>query len=160
VAAPNVLLLDEPTNDLDLDTLSVLEDHLDGFAGTLVVASHDRYLLDRLTDRLLAVEHGTVTEHLDWDDYRARRRPSPTERSASQPAVSRDDNRQRQAMRKQARSLERRVAQLEARRDELHHQMSQAASEPDRLLELQREAEQVAADLTEAEDAWLQAAVE
>jgi ABC transport system ATP-binding/permease protein len=159
VAAPNVLLLDEPTNDLDLDTLSVLEDHLDGFAGTLVVASHDRYLLDRLTDRLLAVEHGTVTEHLDWDDYRARRRPSPGQRPASQPAASRDDNRQRQAARKQARSLERRVAQLEARRDELHHQMSQAASEPDRLLELQREAEQIAADLAEAEDAWLQATV-
>src|SRR5204862_254422 len=47
MAAPNVLVLDEPTNDLDLDTLAALEDHLDGFTGTLLVASHDRYVLDR-----------------------------------------------------------------------------------------------------------------
>jgi ABC transport system ATP-binding/permease protein len=77
VAAPNVVLLDEPTNDLDLDTLTVLEDHLDGFTGTLIVASHDRYVLDRLTDRTLAVEHGQVTQHLDWEHEREHRRPKP-----------------------------------------------------------------------------------
>jgi ATPase subunit of ABC transporter with duplicated ATPase domains len=55
VHEPNVLLLDEPTNDLDTDTLTALEDLLDGFAGTLVVVSHDRYLLERVTDRQVAL---------------------------------------------------------------------------------------------------------
>src|SRR5215212_4492839 len=52
---PNVLLLDEPTNDLDVDTLTALEDLLDGWAGTLVVVSHDRYALERMCDRQLAL---------------------------------------------------------------------------------------------------------
>ncbi|NED60656.1 ABC-F family ATP-binding cassette domain-containing protein, partial [Streptomyces sp. SID10244] len=50
MAEPNVLLLDEPTNDLDIDTLQQLEDLLDGWAGTLVVISHDRYLIERICD--------------------------------------------------------------------------------------------------------------
>src|SRR5699024_9928951 len=52
---PNVLLLDEPTNDLDIETLTQLEDVLDGWAGTLLVVSHDRYLLERLADRQVAL---------------------------------------------------------------------------------------------------------
>ena len=57
---PNVLLLDEPTNDLDIQTLAVLESFLDHFAGCLVVASHDRYFLDRTVDFLLAMEDGQL----------------------------------------------------------------------------------------------------
>ena len=55
MAEPNVLLLDEPTNDLDIDTLTELEDLLDGFPGSIVVVSHDRYFLERVTDRVLAL---------------------------------------------------------------------------------------------------------
>ena len=55
VGEPNVLLLDEPTNDLDVDTLTELEDLLDGWAGSLVVVSHDRYFLERVTDHVLAL---------------------------------------------------------------------------------------------------------
>ena len=57
---PNVLLLDEPTNDLDIQTLAVLESYLDHFAGCLVVASHDRYFLDRTVDFMLAMEDGRL----------------------------------------------------------------------------------------------------
>ena len=55
MAEPNVLLLDEPTNDLDIDTLTELEDLLDGFPGSIVVVSHDRYFLERVTDHVLAL---------------------------------------------------------------------------------------------------------
>jgi ABC transport system ATP-binding/permease protein len=161
VAAPNVVLLDEPTNDLDLDTLAVLEDHLDGFAGTLVVASHDRYLLDRLTDRMLAVEDGRVTEHLDWDAYRQwrdrRRAAVPT---ATPETASARDNRERQAARKRTRSLEQRLERLESRREELREAMVRAATDPGRLHELQRDVAEVESELAEVEDAWLEHAVE
>ena len=171
VAAPNVLLLDEPTNDLDLDTLAVLEDHLDGFKGTLVVASHDRYVLDRLTDRTIAVEHGRLTEHLDLDAYRATRSGEVTRMvspTAGQDAAdgtqatpgSAVDNQARQAARKQVRSLEKRVQQLDRRRRELHATMADAATEPDRLLALQAELQEVEEELSSTEDRWLELSVE
>ncbi|MDY5146788.1 ABC-F family ATP-binding cassette domain-containing protein [Actinotignum timonense] len=62
MAEPNVLLLDEPTNDLDTDTLAAMEDVLDGWPGTLIVVSHDRYLLERMTDRQIAVLDGHVRD--------------------------------------------------------------------------------------------------
>lgn len=58
MSAPNVLILDEPTNDLDIETLEILEDYLDGFAGIVIVVSHDRYFLDRTVDRIFAFEDG------------------------------------------------------------------------------------------------------
>jgi ATP-binding cassette subfamily F protein uup len=169
VAAPNVLLLDEPTNDLDLDTLATLEDHLDGFTGTIVVASHDRYVLDRLTDRTLGVERGRITEHLDVAAHRAARAataapattaPGRIGGSATATTARAVDNRARQAARKRARSLEQRLDLLAARRDDLHHRMLAAATEPDQLLDLQRQVAAVETELAEVEDAWLEASVE
>jgi ABC transport system ATP-binding/permease protein len=162
VAAPNVLLLDEPTNDLDLDTLTVLEDHLDGFTGTLIVASHDRYVLDRLTDRTVAVEHGRLTEHLDWERYRAERLVTVTRSpaDATSTSASASDNRARQAARKQARQLEQRLDKLAGRRDELHDAMVAAATDADRLRELQAELRDVEIELAEVEDRWLELAVD
>ena len=83
---PNVLLLDEPTNDLDVETLSVLEDYLDNFAGVLVVVSHDRYFLDRCADHLLIFdEHCSLDEfpgnYSQWLEHRR-------EQDAMQPAAS------------------------------------------------------------------------
>ena len=54
----NVLILDEPTNDLDIETLEILEEYLDGFAGIVITVSHDRYFLDRVVDRIFAFEAG------------------------------------------------------------------------------------------------------
>ncbi len=62
--APNVLLLDEPTNDLDISTLTILEDYLDGFEGIVIAVSHDRYFLDRMVRRIFAFEgHGKVSQY-------------------------------------------------------------------------------------------------
>jgi ABC transport system ATP-binding/permease protein len=186
VAAPNVLLLDEPTNDLDLDTLATLEDHLDGFAGTLVVASHDRYVLDRLTDRTLEVDGGRIVEHLDVDAYRAAvhaRRPAAGATSSggglrdagssgsprggaggggstrSGGGEAAHDNRSRQAARRQVRSLEQRLERLTAQRDDLHAGMVVAATDPGRLLTLQGELAEVERAIAEVEEAWLAAAL-
>jgi ABC transport system ATP-binding/permease protein len=169
VAAPNVLLLDEPTNDLDLDTLATLEDHLDGFAGTLLVASHDRYVLDRLTDRTIAIDGGRLTEHLDLEAYReARQQPGRSSLSGrvaasegtSVVARSAQDNQARQEHRRRARSLERRIEQLERRREQLHAAMIDAARDPEGLRDLQGELSEVDEELSQAEDAWLEMTVE
>ena len=60
--APNVLILDEPTNDLDIQTLTILEDYLDSFDGIVIVVSHDRYFLDRVTKRLFVFEPGGIRQ--------------------------------------------------------------------------------------------------
>jgi ABC transport system ATP-binding/permease protein len=163
VAAPNVLLLDEPTNDLDLDTLTVLEDHLDGFTGTLIVASHDRYVLDRLTDRTVAVEHGQLTEHLDWERYREARFAAAAARPGAgraTPSSSAEENRAKQAARKQARKVERRLDELARRRDRLHAAMIEAATDAGRLRELQRELASVDEEVADLEEEWLELAVD
>lgn len=71
MGAPNVLLLDEPTNDLDIQTLTILEDYLDDFPGAVIVVSHDRYFLDRVADKVLAfTEHGRIEKYLgNYTDY-------------------------------------------------------------------------------------------
>ncbi|WP_214850027.1 ABC-F family ATP-binding cassette domain-containing protein [Exiguobacterium sp. s193] len=71
---PNVLFLDEPTNDLDTETLSVLEDYLESFPGTVITVSHDRYFLDRVVDRLLAFENNTIVSYYgQYTDYLEQR---------------------------------------------------------------------------------------
>ena len=80
MSAPNVLLLDEPTNDLDIQTLTILEDYLDHFNGAVVAASHDRYFLDRLMQRIFAYEENGVIRQYPggYSDYLAAR-PEPVQ---------------------------------------------------------------------------------
>lgn len=74
MSSPNVLILDEPTNDLDIETLEILEEYLDGFAGIVIVVSHDRYFLDRIVDRIFAFEAGgRLTQYEGgYSDYREK----------------------------------------------------------------------------------------
>lgn len=74
MSAPNVLILDEPTNDLDIETLEILEDYLDGFAGIVITVSHDRYFLDRTVDRIFAFEAGGhITQYEGgYSDYKEK----------------------------------------------------------------------------------------
>ena len=75
--APNVLILDEPTNDLDIQTLTILEDYLDTFAGIVITVSHDRYFLDRIVNRIFAFEEGGHLKQYEggYTDYLEKVKP-------------------------------------------------------------------------------------
>ncbi|MBR3785444.1 MAG: ABC-F family ATP-binding cassette domain-containing protein [Firmicutes bacterium] len=88
--APNVLILDEPTNDLDIETLTILEDYLDDFAGAVIVVSHDRYFLDRVVRRTFAFEEGGSIRHYNggYSDYAARRAEEEADAKAASKTAS------------------------------------------------------------------------
>jgi ATP-binding cassette subfamily F protein uup len=166
MAEPNVLLLDEPTNDLDVDTLSRLEDLLDGWPGTLVVVSHDRYLLERACDTVVALLGDGRITHLPGgiEEYLRRRAESSTHVNGltavaapaeSKPASSAAEQR---AARKEAARLERRMEALANREADLHTKLAEAATDPDRLMELDRELKAVVAEREAVELEWLDAA--
>ncbi len=167
MAEPNVLLLDEPTNDLDVDTLARLEDLLDGWPGTLVVVSHDRYLLERACDTVMALFGDGKLTHLPGgvDEYLRRRAragdqvngltATTTAAPAAKPATGAADHR---AARKEASKLERRMTTLTQRQEKLHAALAEAATDPDRLLTLGAELRGVDAEIEQVETAWLAAA--
>jgi ATP-binding cassette subfamily F protein uup len=158
---PNVLLLDEPTNDLDIDTLTALEDLLDGWPGTLVVVSHDRYFVERVCDNVYALSETGGIRHLPGgiDQYIAERRalaepPEPPRRAASAPpaqAVLR-------AARKEVARLDRALERLSEREAALHDAMAEAATDHVRLRQLQTELAELTSEREETEAAWLEAA--
>ncbi|GAA2539190.1 ABC-F family ATP-binding cassette domain-containing protein [Pseudonocardia hydrocarbonoxydans] len=167
MAEPNVLLLDEPTNDLDVDTLARLEDLLDGWPGTLVVVSHDRYLLERATDTVVALFGDGRITHLPGgiEEYLARRArqgdqlngltATSSSAPATRPPSSAADQR---AARKELQRIERRMTALTARQGKLHAALAEAATDPDRLLTLNAELKDVDAEIETVEQAWLEAA--
>ena len=174
---PNVLMLDEPTNDLDIETLTSMEDVLDGWAGTLLVVSHDRYLLERMTDRQVALLGdgtlrdlpGGVEQYLRLRrDARDRRAPVGPSSAATarpeQPAGPGTPTTSRPPSAAQAREARKTLARVERALDRLHEeeallhdQMVAAATDPARLAEL-TEAQRVLAEQEEAlETEWLEA---
>ncbi|WP_103062299.1 ABC-F family ATP-binding cassette domain-containing protein [Actinomyces qiguomingii] len=160
---PNVLLLDEPTNDLDTDTLTAVEDLLDSFAGTLVVVSHDRYLLERVTDHQIALLGDGSVRDLPGgvDQYLRLRREGSAQAAprAAEPARERSGA-ALHAARKRLASIERRLDKATARIDELHLRMEQASAQLDvqELTELGRRLAQAEAERDDLETQWLQAA--
>jgi ATP-binding cassette subfamily F protein uup len=158
---PNVLLLDEPTNDLDIDTLTALEDLLDGWPGTLVVVSHDRYFVERTCDDVYALDGAGGLRHLPGgiEQYLALRaadvaeeqRPRRRDAGPSAGAVQR-------AARKEAQRLERALERLEGQEAALQEQMAAAATDHVRLAELQAELTDARAERERLETAWLEAA--
>jgi ATP-binding cassette subfamily F protein uup len=157
MSEPNVLLLDEPTNDLDIDTLTALEDLLDSWPGTLLVVSHDRYFVERVCDNVYALTGDGKVTHLPGgiDQYLTLRRPVE-ERVREAKAVP--NQAVVRAARKEVARLERRLERLTERAAELHEEMAEAATDHVRLRELQHELEQVSADKDRLEEEWLQAA--
>ena len=180
MAQPNVLLLDEPTNDLDTDTLAAIEDILDTFPGTLVVVSHDRYLLERVTDHQLALlgdGHlrdlpGGVEQYLELRRQQlaassgaagatsataeAKNAPSQGEQGALSGA-------QRHAAAKNLARLERQLDKVSAQIAKLHADMEAASADPGRvndLIELGKQLSQAQERQADIELEWLEAAGE
>jgi ABC transport system ATP-binding/permease protein len=161
---PNVLLLDEPTNDLDVDTLTALEDLLDGWAGTLIAASHDRYFLERVCDDVTALIGGGRLASLPGgvDEYLARRaaqehEQAPVTPSNAGPAASGNSGDIREA-RKAVTRIERQIAKLGRRETELHEQLAAAATDYAKAAELDAELRGVQIDREQLEVQWLDAA--
>ena len=162
MAEPNVLLLDEPTNDLDIDTLQQLEDLLDSWPGTMIVVSHDRYLVERVCDQVVALfGDGTVTGLPGGiEEYLRRRdaqRAAATPQPAPQPVAVRSgpSAAERRAASKELARLERRLETLAKREAVLHASLAEAATNPDRLLTLDAELRTVVAEKDDVEAQWL-----
>ena len=163
MAEPNVLLLDEPTNDLDIDTLQQLEDLLDSWPGTLVVVSHDRYLVERVCDSVFALLGAGGVTHLPGgiDEYLDRRDtavPPPPPRPASAPAPARSSAAEQRAARKELARLERRLDALTKQEESLHAALADAATDAGRLLALDAELREVVAEKESVEQRWLDVA--
>ncbi|HEX5533648.1 MAG TPA: ABC-F family ATP-binding cassette domain-containing protein [Actinomycetales bacterium] len=168
VHEPNVLLLDEPTNDLDTDTLTALEDLLDGFAGTLVVVSHDRYLLERVTDRQVALLGDGAVRDLPGgvEEYLALRRaaegaPAPGSenlRAGVQVSADVPSGSEVRAARKEMSRLERQLEKLARAEERLHEQMSARATDHEAVAILAAELRALHEDRERLELEWLAAA--
>ena len=158
---PNVLLLDEPTNDLDIETLTVIEDYLDSWPGTLVVASHDRYFMERVCDVQYALRSDGSCVLLPGgiDQYLAERAGEQDERPPAQPTQPKvSDAARSRAARKELARLESQLDKTARAVDRLHLRMAESASDYTRLAELQVELDAAEARQVELEEAWLLAA--
>ena len=163
LSEPNVLILDEPTNDLDIDTLTVIEDHLDTWPGTLIVVSHDRYFLERVTDVSYALlgDGACVLLPGGVDEYLARRQrmPAPSgdpggssaDRSTSDAATERQKK-------KDLSRLESQLSKVDKEIRRLHDKMTTSASDYEQLARLTADLQTAEARRDEIEEAWLVAA--
>ncbi len=156
MAEPNVLILDEPTNDLDIETLQQVEELLDGWAGTLVVVSHDRYLIERVCDSTWALFGDGKLTNLPGgiEEYLGRHAQIVAGPSKPAPGGGRDGSAQRAAQKELGR-LERAVAKFGDRAAVLHEQLAEYATDPDRVVTLTAELNAVIADKDVAEAQWM-----
>lgn len=177
MSAPNVLILDEPTNDLDIETLEILEDYLDGFAGIVIVVSHDRYFLDRTVDRIFSFEGGGRLKQYEggFSDYYEKKQAengiaSDGATQSVKEAVSGDTTsakpkkyyKEREnklkftyAEQKEYDTIDDDIASLESKIEELDGEIAGAATQYSRLNELMQEKADVEAHLEHKMDRWV-----
>ncbi|QDP97696.1 ABC-F family ATP-binding cassette domain-containing protein [Microlunatus elymi] len=162
---PNVLVLDEPTNDLDTDMLAAMEDLLDSWPGTLLVATHDRYLLERVTDQQYAIlDHrlrhlpGGVDQYLQLSAQARDAADAPT--AATEAPARQSTAARSRAVSKELAALERRLQRLQDRTEKIESAMVADSADYTKLAEHSAELNSVRAEQGELEDRWLELSVE
>ncbi|MGY3244821.1 ATP-binding cassette subfamily F protein uup [Streptomyces sp. TE4109] len=165
---PNVLFLDEPTNDLDIETLTQLEDLLDGWPGSMIVISHDRFFIERTTDRVMALLGDRSLRMLPRgiDEYLERRQrmeeaatpsaaPAPAKETAPAATVSPQAAR---AAKKELQKVERQLDKMSTRETTLHAQIAEHATDFEKVAKLDAELRELVAERDELEMRWLELA--
>ena len=160
-SAPNVLLLDEPTNDLDIPTMTVLEDYLETFPGAIIAVSHDRYFLDRLCARVFAVEPGgTVKQYVGgYSDYleAAREKPRAEKKQTKETAEKPRERKLKFSFKEQREyeTIDADIAALEAKIEENKKDQDRFGADFEKLQALMAEAGQLEAALEEKTERWM-----
>ncbi|MGO3114480.1 ABC-F family ATP-binding cassette domain-containing protein [Enterococcus pseudoavium] len=157
IQQPNVLLLDEPTNDLDIATLTVLEDYLQEFAGAVITVSHDRYFLDKVAEKLLIFEgNGQITSYFgSIIDYLAQQTPVKEEKSSKvKPQPKERKKKLSYNEQKEWESIEDDIALLEEKIDELTEAMNHQGDDFTKLQDLQKEIDLTEQTLEEKMTRW------
>ena len=157
MGGPNVLVLDEPTNDFDVETLTALEDLLDGFAGTLLVISHDRYFLERVCDDFVALYGDKRISSLTGgiDEYlvvRLSHEAVTAQSGATKVTTSASEQR---AAAKDIARLERAIVKIDGEERALHARMIESAQDHDALARMNKELHELSAKKAALEDEWL-----
>ena len=170
MGAPNVLLLDEPTNDLDIQTLTILENYLDEFPGAVIVVSHDRYFLDRIANKIFSFERdGAIRQFAgNYTDYQEMVQRLEAERENNSPKLQADrrgnyeeNNKKDKPLKfsykeqKEFEQIDGVVAGLEQSLEELNMDINAASSDFERLQELITRREQLEKQLEEAMERWI-----
>jgi len=169
MAEPNVLILDEPTNDLDIETLTSMEDVLDGWAGTLLVVSHDRYLLERMCDRQVALLGdgsvrelpGGVEQYLDLRHAARVAASAAGSRGGASPAAARRSGPTAAELREAKKDLiriERQLSKLSAREERIHLQMAAKAADHTAVIGLNDKLRAIVDERETLELEWLSVA--
>ena len=165
--APNVLILDEPTNDLDIQTLTILEDYLDTFAGIVITVSHDHYFLDRIVNRIFAFEEGGHLKQYEggYTDYIEKVKPA-AKPEKSKPAKKENNGKKFQKEhqkklkftykeQKEFETIDDDIAKLEEKLEQLDEEIMENATNSGKLAELTEQKESAQAELDEKMDRWV-----
>jgi ATP-binding cassette subfamily F protein uup len=170
--APNVLILDEPTNDLDIQTLTILEDYLDTFPGIVVTVSHDRYFLDKIATRIFSFENGTIRQYEgNFSDYKdaksllnedSTNTKSGTDSASDEKSASIATWKQKSAKlkftfqeQKDYDTIDEDIANLESKLEEMEQQVTKASSDYSKLNELMKQKEVLEKSLEEKMERWM-----
>ncbi len=162
---PNFLILDEPTNDLDIHTLNLLEDFLTRFPGCLIIVSHDRYFLDRLTEHLFVFKGpGDIKDFPgNYTDFRQKQQQLQEEQKAAMPKQGKQSSRPKREKKKlsykeqqEFEALEKEIAKLEKEKAALLEQMNAGSMPPDEILKASNRFAEVEQLLEQKSDRWLE----